>query len=71
MSQTHHRAGVEPITLNEAKAHLRVFGTDDDGYITSLIAAARQSAESLTDRALLPQTWELALDEFPSIGRLG
>ncbi|MFD1304212.1 head-tail connector protein, partial [Methylobacterium marchantiae] len=55
----------EPITLDEAKAHLRVEGTDDDAYITSLIAAARQSVESLTGRALMSQAWELALDEFP------
>lgn len=54
----------EPVSLVEAKAHLRVVGADDDALITSLISAARQSAESMTGRALMPQTWELALDEF-------
>lgn len=54
----------EPVTLTEAKAHLRVDGTDDDTLISALIVAARQGAEHSTGRALMPQTWELALDEF-------
>lgn len=54
----------EPVTLTEAKAHLRVIGTDDDAYITTLIVAARQAAEHITGRALMPQTWELALNAF-------
>lgn len=35
----------EPLTLEQAKAHLRVFHTDDDDYIGSLIAASRQACE--------------------------
>lgn len=30
------------LTLDEAKQHLRVDGTDDDAYITSLVAAAEE-----------------------------
>jgi uncharacterized phiE125 gp8 family phage protein len=52
----------EPITLNEAKLHLRVDGTDEDTMITALIVAARRMAEQRTERALITQTWELALD---------
>jgi uncharacterized phiE125 gp8 family phage protein len=33
-------AKAAPVTLADAKAHLRVVGNDDDTYITSLIAAA-------------------------------
>lgn len=55
----------EPITLGEAKAHLRVDLTDDDALITALIVAARQYAESETGRSLITQSWRLVLDGFP------
>ena len=58
----------EPVSLVEAKAHLRVAHTDDDSYITSLIEAARRSAEFFTKRAFITQTLELALDVEPSGG---
>ena len=57
---------VEPVTLAEAKLHLRVDIADDDTLITSLIAAARQQAENITRRALCTQSWVLVLDSFPS-----
>jgi uncharacterized phiE125 gp8 family phage protein len=56
----------EPITLAEAKAHLRVEIDDDDLLIGALITAAREAAEHETRRSLMPQTWELALTGFPS-----
>lgn len=57
----------EPVTLAEAKAHLRVVSADDDALIGGLIVAARQAAEHITGRVLMPQTWELALDEFEEV----
>jgi uncharacterized phiE125 gp8 family phage protein len=57
---------VEPLTLAEAKLHLRVTGSDEDALITSLIVAARRMAEQRSGRALCDQTWELALDAFPA-----
>lgn len=62
--------GSEPITLAEAKLHLRVETamTDDDTLISALIVSARQAAETITRRALITQTWKLALDQFPAPG---
>lgn len=57
---------VEPLTLAEAKLHLRVDGSDEDALITPLITAARRMAEQRSGRALCSQTWELALDAFPA-----
>lgn len=56
----------EPISVDEAKLHLRVDGTDDDLLIAALITAAREQAEHRTGRALVNQNWELALDDFPA-----
>lgn len=57
----------EPVTLAEAKAHLRVEATltDEDELITSLIQAAREQVEDLTHRQLITATWNLRLDGFP------
>lgn len=56
---------VEPITLTEAKLHLRVTENNEDALISALIIAAREGAESFTRRAIITQTWDLTLDEFP------
>jgi uncharacterized phiE125 gp8 family phage protein len=59
---------IEPITLDEAKAHLRVSGADSDTLISLYIRAARQGLDGRTgwlDRSLNTQTWELRLDRFP------
>ncbi len=55
----------EPITLEEAKAHLRVDIEDDDQLILNLITAARQKAESILKRALITQTLIYYPDDFP------
>lgn len=55
----------EPISLDEAKTHLREDGTDQDSLIEGLIIAAREQAEKFTERALCTQSWTLKLDAFP------
>lgn len=57
---------IEPVTLNEAKAHLRVDHNNEDALVTSLIKAAREYAEMFTNRALISQVWEMTLDYFPA-----
>ncbi len=69
----------EPITLTEAKAQLRVDGTDEDTLIGDLIAVVREKFEDMTSRALVARditaywdTWpeenELALPIYPALG---
>ncbi len=55
----------EPVSLAEAKLHLRVDMTDDDDLITGLITAAREWSEGYQNRAYITQTITLTLDEFP------
>jgi uncharacterized phiE125 gp8 family phage protein len=54
------------VSLVEAKAHLRIDVSDDDTLLTAMITAATEAAEQATGRAIMPQTWELTLDEFPA-----
>lgn len=56
---------LEPISLVEAKAHLKIDTTDEDTLIAALIAAARTRAEWHTGRAFLTQSWTQWLDEWP------
>lgn len=55
---------VEPVALDDAKAHLRVSATDEDSYIASLIVAARTMVENATRRSLITRTLRLRIDDF-------
>jgi uncharacterized phiE125 gp8 family phage protein len=55
----------EPVSLLEAKLHLRVDFDEDDMLIASLITAARQAAETLTGRQLTTARWKQVIDCFP------
>lgn len=58
----------EPVTLAEAKVHLKVDTADDDAKITALVTAARARAEWHTGRAFVTQSWTLWLDAWPPDG---
>jgi hypothetical protein len=49
---------LEPIALEEAKAHLRYGLGDQDDRIVDAIRSARDAVERHCERALLTQTWE-------------
>jgi len=55
----------EPVTVAEAKAHLRVDGSDEDALIASLILTSRLHIETALGLALVTQSWRLSLDEWP------
>ena len=62
-------ATVEPVTLLEAKAQLRIEDsfTIDDGYITSLISVSRDRVEQFLNRYVTEQTITMVFyDSFPT-----
>lgn len=57
----------EPVSLQEAKDHLRVEVSADDSLIARLITDAREWSEWYTRRALVTQTWKLWCRQFPGV----
>lgn len=54
----------EPVSVDEAKSHARIYGADSDSDVASYIKTAREAAESYMNRGLMTQTWKLLLDAF-------
>jgi uncharacterized phiE125 gp8 family phage protein len=54
----------EPVSLQEARSHLRLESGEDE-YLAGLIIAARRYCETFQSRAYVTQTWDLCLDAFP------
>jgi uncharacterized phiE125 gp8 family phage protein len=61
---------VEPVSLDEAKASLRVEHDDDDQLISALIASARMQIEGQGKIALISQNWRMMFDCWPHHGRI-
>lgn len=55
----------EPVTLAEAKDHMRITDNDSDSFIHSLIIEARQMLEQISGIAFITQTWKLTIDHWP------
>lgn len=55
---------VEPLTIEQAKLHLRVDYSDDDELITELIKVARATAEDRIGRTLISTGWRLTANKF-------
>lgn len=57
-----------PVSLTEAKAHVRVDGTDEDALLTMYLDAAvahLDGAEGVLGRCMVTQTWDYTTDTFP------
>lgn len=56
----------EPVSLEEAKLHLRVDASDEDDLITGLISAAREWCEQRCGVAFMQRTLLYTLPKFPA-----
>lgn len=59
---------VEPVTVQEVQAHLRIDSVDDEDLVTALAVAARQWCEDQTGRQFCTATLRSKLSGFPSEG---
>lgn len=55
----------EPVALDDFKAHLRYTGTTEDALLMSYLVSARETVELEAHRALMAQTFDLKLDQWP------
>lgn len=61
---------IEPVTLADIKAHLRIEGTSEDVVLSSLALTSRLHIETALGLALTAQRWMLTLDAWPASGVL-
>ena len=57
---------IEPVSLAEAKQHLRIEHDADDSLISASITAAREWTEVYLDSSLIATRWRVTLDMFPA-----
>ena len=60
-------ASTYPVSLTEAKSHLKVDTTADDTYITSIIKAATQLSEEYTNRFFIDTVIEQTCSDFAQL----
>lgn len=56
---------VEPVTVTEMRAQLRLASTAEDAVLDGFIKAAREHVERETRRALIRQSWRYYLESWP------
>lgn len=54
------------VTLDQARANLRIDGTSMDALITTFLEGITEALEHELGRALITQCWRVTLDAFPS-----
>lgn len=65
--EVHTKPSAEPVTLAEAKTHLRVEHSDSNDEITALITAARESIDGpdgMLNTAIMTQVWDYRVTEW-------
>jgi uncharacterized phiE125 gp8 family phage protein len=55
---------VEPVSLEEMRAHLRLDHDREDALVTGLVKAARLMVEAASGRVLVDQRWRVVLDAW-------
>ena len=55
----------EPVTIGEVKSQSRITITTEDDLIDRYIVTARKRIENFLGRALITQTWDYYLDDWP------
>jgi uncharacterized phiE125 gp8 family phage protein len=58
---------VDPLTVAEVKAHLRIDGNDEDQLLSTYIKAATAFVQNECGIQIMRATLKLTLDEFPSV----
>lgn len=58
------------VTASDFKAHARIYHSEDDAYIATLILSATQVIEHETRRALINRSFTLQLEGFPADGEI-
>lgn len=58
------------LTVEEAKRHLRITSSSEDGDIEALVAVAQDHIERTSGRAFLTAKYRLTVESFPSCGEL-
>ncbi|ATQ67153.1 MULTISPECIES: head-tail connector protein [Methylosinus] len=57
---------VEPVSLAETKAWLRLDASDEDPLLSALIVSARMTLEAYTRRFFVTQSWRMSFDAWPA-----
>jgi uncharacterized phiE125 gp8 family phage protein len=60
----------EPLSVEDARAFLKLDATEDDALLQALIVAARMHVEAATRRFLVTQTWRCGFGVIPRGGVL-
>jgi uncharacterized phiE125 gp8 family phage protein len=59
---------VEPVSVANMRAFLRLDDAAEDELIAALVKTARQAVEAAAGRLLIAQTWRVAIDRWPHDG---